>query len=339
MIGPSSIFLGGFETSDFTVDSDLNGQPTLSVNHTRAVGGIAVSGKNIFLRRIRVINFGNARNTSGTVNKCYAISAAWATTTSPAGNLPYNCLIEDCEVSSPQGQVSQPVICLHVGTDGSNSAYLHTGCVIRNCWVDLGSGVDFTKDYRAICACGGKGTIVEGNRVYNCTSAGPHNDSAEVALPTTDLVVRENYFYNVKYGINLSATGGALGRVVIENNVIELTQSVTGPTGLSLLSSAGSSPVFNQVVARGNCIRPADGVSPSASTVGITLSRISQAVIESNVISVSDANQAVTHANCGSVKCFDSQSPQGVILRGYDSASAVHDAELTTDVEDALLNL
>ena len=174
---------------------------------------------------------------------------------------------------------------------------------------------------------------------YNCTSAGTHNDSAEVALPTTDLVVRENYFYNVKYGINLSATGGALGRVVIENNVIELTQSVTGPTGLSLLSSAGSSPVFNQVVARGNCIRPADGVSPSASTVGITLSRISQAVIESNVISVSDANQAVTHANCGSVKCFDNQSPQGVILRGYDSTSTVHDAELTTDVEDALLNL
>lgn len=344
-IGPSSTYLNSFEASDFTIDCDLTHQPTLTNNHSRAVGGIAVSGKNVLLRRIRVINFGNASSGSPSVtNTCYALSAAMAA----ASALPYNCVIDHCEVTTPAGQAGKPVIALHLGSTGG--APIHTSCAIRNCWVDLaiGGAADFGKDLRALSVYCGAGTIVEGNRIYNCKNGGPYYDGTEASLPTTaqavtDLVVRENYYYNVQFGVyfSTSASTGNVGRVVIDRNVFELEQTASGPIGVKLDGGSRSSPpgVFTQAIIRGNCIRPADGAADTQSTIGVTLKSVDQAVVEDNVISVATANNAVTHVGCDKFKSFNNQSPQGVILPGYNSGASIHDAELTTDVEDALLNL
>ena len=53
-----------------------------------------------------------------------------------------------------------------------------------------------------------------------------------------------------------------------------------------------------------------------------------------------EANRSPTRAHaCGSVKPFNNQTSAGVFRPGWDTAKLVHDAELTTDVQDVLLEL
>lgn len=332
-IDPSTTFLQGFEAADFTIDSALD-KDYAGHASSASVGGVAVTGKNVFLRRIRLKNFGN--KAGGAV--CYGLSAASAYNS----NHPYNCLIEECQVQDGWTQNTNPVLCLRLGIAPGSSASYHTACAIRNCWVDCADAA-LERDYRAISATGGKGTIVEGNRIYNCKNGGPYYDGAESGLETTDLVVRENYYYNVQFGVYLStnASSGNVGRVIIQQNIFELAQVDPSPTAIALLGNNRTSPsrVFTQAIIRSNCIRPVAGAADTQTTIGITLNSVDQTVVEDNVIGVATANKAVTHVTCDKVKSFNNQSPQGVILLGYNSGAAIHDSELTTEVEDALLNL
>ena len=335
----STVFLQGFEASDLTIDCALSYSYS-GHNANASVGGVAVTGTHVFLRRIRLKNFGN----QGTGVACYGLSAA----TAYQPNHPYNCLIEECLVQEPGGANSNPVVCLHVGSaTGTGILSYHTACAIRNCWVDC-SDATFTKEYQAISAMFGKGTIVEGNRIYNCKNGGPYYDGTEGDLPTTvqavtDLVVRDNYYYNVHFGVFIStnASSGNVGRVIIQKNVFELGQATSAPAAVTLFGGNRSSPpgFFAQLILRGNLIRPVDGAAPSASTLGITLNSVDEAVVESNVINVATSDKALSHTVCGSVKPFNNQSSAGVFLPGYDGTAFVHDPELTTDVQDVLLEL
>ena len=82
-----------------------------------------------------------------------------------------------------------------------------------------------------------------------------------------------------------------------------------------------------------------DGATDARGSVGITLNSVDEAVVESNVINVATANDAVSHTVCGKVKPFNNQTSAGVFRPGYDGTALLHDGELTTDVQDVLLEL
>ena len=77
-----------------------------------------------------------------------------------------------------------------------------------------------------------------------------------------------------------------------------------------------SSRVFGQVIIRGNLIRPLDGATDARGSVGITLNSVDEEVMESNVINVATANDAVSHTVCGKVKPFNNQTSAGVFRSG-----------------------
>ena len=79
--------------------------------------------------------------------------------------------------------------------------------------------------FNGLGADGGIGAIVEGNRVYNCPSAFFHD-----TYSTNDVLIRNNCFYNVSFGVNQSLGGFS-----------------TGPQGLrhgSSLTSSGTVATF-----------------------------------------------------------------------------------------------
>jgi hypothetical protein len=50
--------------------------------------------------------------------------------------------------------------------------------------------------HQALSADNGTGTVVEGNRVFHCSTGGPFHDT----WPTKDLIVRNNYYHDVRCG-------------------------------------------------------------------------------------------------------------------------------------------
>ena len=113
------------------------------------------------------------------------------------------------------------------------------------------------------------------------------------------------------------------------------------PVGIQLFGTNRTSTtrVFGQVIIRGNLIRPLDGVTDARDSVGINLNSVDEALIESNVINVATPDNALKHTVCDKVKPFNNQTSAGVFRPGWDTAKLVHDAELTTDVQDVLLEL
>jgi len=138
------------------------------------------------------------------------------------------------------------------------------------------------------------------------------------------------------------------GRLLIENNIIELVLSLYPPGGgfaTGILVSGGSavSPyVFEQVVIRGNNIRNVDnGFDSSGSPHGIALSSCQTAIIENNIINLNSSSQTppynIWHIQCGPVKYFNTQTPDGRLVQGYNFAAGQSVNELTTDVELEML--
>jgi hypothetical protein len=209
----------------------------------------------------------------------------------------------------------------------------HVGCVIRNCYVDCTAT---TKPFKAIHASGGVGTLVEENRILNCQFGGPYQGTNST-IPTKDVVVRGNYYYNVAYGphLNLPASTPQIGRVVLLENVIELATSGT-PIGIKL-AGANTNDRFKVAVVRGNVIRHVDGASGPTGTEAIRLNACVEAIAEDNVINIATTNNAVIHDYCQKVKLFNNQSSAGIFLPGYDSLTGLHDWELTNEAEDAFL--
>jgi hypothetical protein len=139
-----------------------------------------------------------------------------------------------------------------------------------------------------------------------------------------------------------------VGRLVIENNIIELVLN-PAPYGQGYASGIlvdGGSPVspyvFGQAVIRGNLIRNVDGAfEPLGTAIGIRLSSCLGAILENNIISLNSSSQIppynISHSACGSAKYFNNQTPNGKLIQGYNAATAQSVNELTTDAELALL--
>jgi hypothetical protein len=318
--------IDGLEISDLTVNANYGAT-------NAAVGGVAVSGKNILLRRVRAINFGS----NGTGPVCLVLSVARA-----YSNIPFNCLISECRVDSPGGSPgTSACIALHLSAEKASTPptdySYHEGCGIRNCIVDFGT-TNFALNYVGFAAGGGRGTIIEGNQIKNCQFGRSYDNQ----FVTIDQIIRNNYFFNVATGIIQDSTvAGTVGRLIVQKNVIEWpdpTVLTTAAIGVDLIGHA-TSGVFVTVIIRDNIFRRYGNLTPLAGDIGIRLNGCTNVTVENNVMNLATANNAFTHQSCTTVQVFNTRSTDGTFYPGYNSTAAVHDAELTTDVEIAVLGL
>jgi len=172
--------------------------------------------------------------------------------------------------------------------------------------------------------------------------------SVAFAVPPTstkesNCVVEQPALNNAKETtcINLSAQEDAAHRranhriEAVLNNWMELGASGQA-RGIHLERSAAGG--FASVVLRGNVVRyQSPPASPDPTDFRIRLQNCVNSIVENNLIDVGEANNAVYHTNCGTVKPFNNQTSGGVFRPGFDGT--LHDQELTTEVEDVLLGL
>jgi hypothetical protein len=139
------------------------------------------------------------------------------------------------------------------------------------------------------------------------------------------------------------------GRLVIENNIIELIPNIHPngygrPLGIELFApDFGLVYVFRQVVIRNNVIRRVDdGPDSSQWPVAIRLFNCENAIVEDNVIGLTTSNP-IRRYYCKSIKFLNNQGPDGTLVQGGEfniSAPEVlvrRDTELQINLEDATL--
>lgn len=129
-------------------------------------------------------------------------------------------------------------------------------------------------------------------------------------------------------------------RLVVENNVVELTPTLSGTGGrygiiLADYPNRSSVNIYLQSVLRGNVIREVND-APDTSSFGIGLAKCESAVTEQNVIDPAVGTAIVQNVS-GVLEYFDNETPAGSLLQGYDQQRSRKVDELTTKVEDSLL--
>jgi len=140
------------------------------------------------------------------------------------------------------------------------------------------------------------------------------------------------------------------GRVVVENNVMEIVPSETNWQSPVAILFGFAGPVLSpllvpQAVLRRNSIRHPDGTSdPSlapvvAQSAGIQVSGCQALIVEENVLDVERPSPLLEYY-CGRTEFFANQTSSGGLVpgaQGTDYTLAVKLGELTTTVEDATL--
>jgi hypothetical protein len=213
---------------------------------------------------------------------------------------------------------------------------------------------------------GGVGSIVECNRVLNCRYGGPvraasdSSDSADPSdsqLPAKDLIVRDNYFYNVIVGLCQrmpgagSDTNNVNARLLAHDNEIELAlagvSAEPNPTGMIFAGSSSTAPRgCGTLIVQDNTIRPKDNdTTTQATRYGIQFDSCSEAVVEDNVINLgatsggeNPPDNAVRHdTSVAKLKVFNNEKSSGDFLPVFNSVTGLHDWELTNEAEDAFL--
>jgi hypothetical protein len=132
-----------------------------------------------------------------------------------------------------------------------------------------------------------------------------------------------------------------VGRMVIENNVIELVPTPTNwgsPLAIALgYGSFASPPLFRQMVIRGNIIRHVDGASDPPGMlqgIGIQVSGCGELIVEDNVVDL-DTTTPIEYYHCDTVRFFNNRTSAGALLQGYEVLLFQKADELTTQIEDA----
>ncbi len=163
-------FCAGFEASDFTVDCNLGGQPVpQGVNFAPvACGAFSVPGRDVRIRRIRVIHFGTQ-----TLNaECFAIGIGNAHPLIPEV---VNCVIEDCVLQYPSdNNVRETTILGILGTESTGEDDIfpwHRACVFRNCHLNC----DYQDGVSSLRIAIASLELVPGTqRQYQVTTKVPH---------------------------------------------------------------------------------------------------------------------------------------------------------------------
>jgi hypothetical protein len=311
--------LDGFEASDFTIHANFGAASVFNGGGM----GILVHGKHVFLRRIKVTDFGT--------------TAAALSVITAAGANSENCVIENCVVESPSANNTGNVVFFaFAGTTGNP----HRFCTVRNC---AGRGhhtfeppPSVSTKFRSINPGLGTGTIIEGNQIANCY-IGLVGSGA-----TNDLVIWNNVWRNVWKGISFDSGSATTGRIVAQDNIVELSRALANPVGLEILGTTGGNR-FEDVILRKNLVRQVpDSVNSLRSDAkGLIIKQSARLIAENNVINDMDETvvKPIEFTNCGSVKFFNNQNASGKLLRGYDTAAAKSVSELADEVQDVLLPL
>ena len=147
-------------------------------------------------------------------------------------------------------------------------------------------------------------------------------------------------------GINAEANTGEYAeywrvrRLVVENNVIELTPSLplgfAPSTGIFLADYVQRSSLYlyMQTVIRGNAILEVNDLADPLS-IGISLVECESAVTEQNVIDTA-VGTLILQSQSGPLEYFDNATPAGLLVQGYDQQAVRNLDELTTKVQDSL---
>jgi len=132
-----------------------------------------------------------------------------------------------------------------------------------------------------------------------------------------------------------------IDQLIVQSNTVEwaTTSDYANVIGIKLDGGSGSSTtLFKSVISRGNVFRRPVGNTPNNSEVGLSFKNCTNVTVEQNVADVgTSVNNAVPYSVCGNVKAFNNKKPDGTFVAAYNTATSLHLAELTTDVEDALL--
>ena len=139
-------------------------------------------------------------------------------------------------------------------------------------------------------------------------------------------------------------------RIVVENNVVELTDLVSGewgaPTrGVAVLDSITGQAllptpppyVHGQILVRNNHVRHIDGrMEPSFVAVGVQIASAKSVIVENNVIDVVSTNPVVM-LRCGSARFFNNSNSAGALIQGYNNDTMRKCDELETQIADAFI--
>lgn len=319
-----SEFLQSFELSDLTIDANVTGS-----TGNLCGGAVSITGRDIYIRRVRVKNFGSSKaNTSFSVILAGKARAVYSYEVQ-------NNVIEDCIFQSPgyfNTGVKAKLLCFE-GEVVSTVVYSSKSCVIRNCDVDAGS---LANPIVAISPGIGLGTIIEQNQIYNCqTGVELANEAAQ------DLVIWDNLFHNVTTGFTFTnTTSEQVKRLVLLGNIINLEHS-SSAKGI-VVSGSSTEQNFRQIVARKNIIR--DVTFPAGNTVdmiGLTLANIQDAIVEDNIINNCGTDKALQYdpANVQSMKSFNNQSTASTLMCAYKIPSGPYLQELADSAQDSLLTV
>jgi hypothetical protein len=309
-IGASDAVIDGFDLSDCSIDCGYTGSDQVAA-------AVRVKGKDIYIRRVQATNFGSS------------LTAEYGVIIGGAG-ASENCAIDQCIAQTPS---------MHVNNVGkasffkfyasSASAIPHRFCVIRNCTGST-TAANITSQYRGIDPGMGIGTIIEGNQIAN-VYAGLWS-----LLPTSDLVVRNNYFRNVDRGLSFTvASSYQGGRIIALDNQIELTNFLAdNPAGIWIGVDAG----YQHITIRKNLIRDITDLStPTLGLYGMQIRWCAEAIIENNIINNTNLTYGINYGNFTSIKSLNNQTSAGALVRAYDNNAPKFLMELEDDVQDVVI--
>jgi hypothetical protein len=318
-----------FELSDLTVDCNY----VAAQGTSWTAGAVRVMGNNSRVVRVKVKNWGN--KSTGTPGFVIAMLTG---DPSIGVNGVVNCGIEECIAVNPHASAAGPVTVLHVGgkeTAGTSEEAFGMGPYIRNCFVDCDQTTDFTKDFRGLSMAWCKGGVVEGNQVHNTKYGGPY----QTATGARDLVVKGNVYRNVYKGPYWSMNAQGVQSLLVEGNSIEL--ATTAPSGeyAIQLDSTQVPPTYvhGNIIIRDNRIRYVDGASGTGN--GIRVYNAQNLLVRENVLDLSQGQPPypLNCKNCGAVDYFETRTPAGVLLRGYNENNTTSYNELATEAEEAFI--
>ena len=308
--------LDGFEASDFTIDC---GFPALSIPVNCAHTAVAVFGRHIRLKRLRVFNYGT--NRTGT--RIGVINAGSAGTE--------DAVVDECTIESgttgaaPTGTSSALILILF----GGQAANPHRSCVVRNCVLRGPTAATAGTDnpVQGICPGAALGFIAEHNQLFHLHSGVYDLDLRDVtpvvaSESTGDVVIRNNYMRYVWCGINYGRSW-PVSRLIIHDNFIDVARRPMIselPIGINLQWAVTNSNRYEAVILRENIIRSAKWDTGAPEPIsGISVNQVTDLNIENNLINDATTGRAgrsivlgpsVTHK-----KINNNRTSAGVLVR------------------------
>lgn len=175
----------------------------------------------------------------------------------------------------------------------------------------------------------GIGTVIEGNQFANLGYG-----VSSVNVSAKDIVIQNNFFRNVFKGVHYDQpSGGVVGRIILFDNIVELSRKISFPVGFEFTGAPGAAvDRFTDLFVRKNIVRQIiDSTRPLLpSAGGISFRYCAHAIVENNIINdmLEEHGAAVFFRDCASVKFFNNQNSSGKLLRGYNQVGSILVQEL-----------